>query len=128
MLEVNMVFKVADLYIVLYNSIVSNLTSGHGCEGIYFGENVEHTIYDVSRSYGDWKNGWSWTNNFYERKKLTNIFGWVVIQTKLGGTNSRARADGLGWKPVRTTKDFLESIKPEILVLVRKSENAQKPT
>ena len=48
-----MVFKVADLYIVLYNSIVSNPATGHGREGIYFGENGEHTFYDMSKAIGE---------------------------------------------------------------------------
>jgi len=51
--EVNMMFKVADLYIVLYNSIVSNPATGHGREGIYFGENGEHTLYDVNKAIGE---------------------------------------------------------------------------
>lgn len=53
MLEVNIVFKVADLYIVLYNSIVSNPATGHGREGIYFGENGEYNLYDVSKAIGE---------------------------------------------------------------------------
>ena len=48
-----MVFKVADLYIVLYNSIVSNPATGHGREGIYFGENGEHTFYDMGKAIGE---------------------------------------------------------------------------
>jgi hypothetical protein len=40
-------YSVADLYIVLYDSIISNPATGHGREGFYFGENGEHTLYDV---------------------------------------------------------------------------------
>ena len=46
-------FKVADLYIILYNSIVSNPATGHGREGIYFGENGEHTFYDMGKAIGE---------------------------------------------------------------------------
>jgi len=35
------------------NSIVSNLATGHGREGINFGENGEHTFYDVSKAIGE---------------------------------------------------------------------------
>ena len=44
--------KVADLYVILYDSIVSNPATGHGREGIYFGENGEHTFYDVAKEIG----------------------------------------------------------------------------
>ena len=43
----------ADLYIVLYNSIITNPATGHGREGIYFAENGEHTLYDVGKAIGE---------------------------------------------------------------------------
>ena len=46
-------FKVADLYVVLYNSIVSNPATAHGREGIYFGENGEHTFHDIGKAIGE---------------------------------------------------------------------------
>jgi hypothetical protein len=45
--------KVADLYVVLYNSIVSNPATPHGREGIYFGENGEHNFYDIGKAIGE---------------------------------------------------------------------------
>ena len=51
--EADIVLIVADLYVVLYNSIVSNPATGHGREGIYFGENGEHTGYDVCKALGE---------------------------------------------------------------------------
>jgi hypothetical protein len=47
-----MVFTVADLYAILYDSIVSNPATGHGREGIYFGANGEHTLYDFAKALG----------------------------------------------------------------------------
>lgn len=44
---------VADLYIVLYNSIISNPATGHGREGIYFGESGEHSLYDIGKAIGE---------------------------------------------------------------------------
>ena len=41
------------------------------------------------------------------------------------GANARARGNrsrSVGWKPVQTTKDFFESIKSEVPLLVRKSD------
>ena len=46
-------FKVADLYVVLYNSIVSDPATAHGREGIYFGENGEHTLHDIGKAIGE---------------------------------------------------------------------------
>ena len=47
-------YLVADLYIVLYDSIVTNPgTTGHGREGFYFGVNGEHTLYDVGKAIGE---------------------------------------------------------------------------
>lgn len=41
---------VADLYIVLFDAIVTNPEKvGHGREGFYFAESGEHTWYDISK-------------------------------------------------------------------------------
>jgi hypothetical protein len=41
---------VSDLYIVLLKSAVSNpATTGHGREGFYFGENGEHSLFEISQ-------------------------------------------------------------------------------
>ncbi|KAG6853603.1 hypothetical protein C0991_002927 [Blastosporella zonata] len=44
---------VADLYIILYDSIKTNPATGHGREGIYFGENGEHTLYEVGKAVSE---------------------------------------------------------------------------
>jgi hypothetical protein len=46
-------YLVADLYIVLYDSIVSNPATGHGRAGFYFGENGEYTLYEVSTAISE---------------------------------------------------------------------------
>lgn len=43
----------ADLYIVLFDSIRSNPSTGHGREGIYFGETGEHSLYEVGKAIGE---------------------------------------------------------------------------
>lgn len=41
---------VADLYIVIFDALTANSEDvGHGWEGFYFGENGEHTWYDISK-------------------------------------------------------------------------------
>jgi hypothetical protein len=37
------------LYIVLYDSIMSNPATGHGREGYYFAENGEYMYYNVAK-------------------------------------------------------------------------------
>lgn len=41
---------VADLYLILYDTILTNPNIGHGREGFYFGENGEHRLYDVGKA------------------------------------------------------------------------------
>jgi len=109
--------ELADLYIILYNSIVSNPATAHGRQGFYFAENGEYTQYEAAKAlsevllaYGKVENSepTALTEEEYkDRPYLLDFFG----------TNSRCRGDrsrSLGWKPVKTTKDMLASIKPEV--------------
>lgn len=41
-----------DLYIAIFNAVLSGQRIGHGREGYYFGENGEHTLYDIGKSIG----------------------------------------------------------------------------
>jgi len=111
---------IADLYIVLYDAIVSDPSTGHGRAGFYFGENGEYTLYEVSKTIaeamlalglGKTVEPTPYTEEEY-KKNPTLIYL---------GTNSRCRGDrsrSLGWKPVKTTKDMLASIKPEMEVML----------
>ncbi|KAF8149876.1 hypothetical protein B0H34DRAFT_678825 [Crassisporium funariophilum] len=113
---------VADLYIVLYDSILSNPATGHGREGYYFGENGEHTLYDVGKAIGEavvaigkGKNPGPTT---FTKEELDKYLGGSTYL----GTNSRCRGKrsrAIGWKPTKTTKDFIASIRPEVEALAR---------
>ena len=48
-----MQYLVADLYIILYDSILSNSGTSHGREGYYFAENGEYVLYDVAKVIGE---------------------------------------------------------------------------
>jgi len=108
--------EIADLYIVLYDSIVSNPATAHGRQGFYFGENGEYTQYEAAKAiseallaYGkvEISEPTALTEEEYKERPLLIYFG----------TNARCRADrsrSIGWKPVKTTKDMLASIKPEV--------------
>ena len=58
------------------------------------------------------------------KEENDKYFGFAA---KLISANTRARASRsrlLGWRPVKTTRDYLESIKPEVLALVEEFEKA----
>ncbi|KAI0331860.1 NAD-P-binding protein [Cubamyces sp. BRFM 1775] len=120
---------VADLYIVLFDAIVSHPeTTGHGWEGFYFGENGEHSWYQISRAVGEAfvelgisKDPEPTTLTREELIKYFTSEEWG----NYAGTNSRCRADrgrSIGWKPTHTTEDMLKSIKPEIEAILKQQQ------
>jgi len=117
--------EVADLYIVLYDSIIANPATGHGREGIYFGVNGEHNLYDVSKAIGEVLVEIGKTDNpeptTFTKEEIDKYYQGSPFM----GSNSRAvanRSRSIGWKPVKTTKDFLASIKPEVIALSQKKK------
>jgi len=116
--------EVADLYVVLYDSIVSNPATGHGREGIYFAKNGEHTYYDIAKAIGGILTRMGKIDNpeptTFTQEEIVKYFGGA----KNVGTNFHAQATksrSIGWKPVKTTKDLLGSIESEVLAIFRKS-------
>jgi hypothetical protein len=137
------ILSAADLYIVLYNSIITNPAIGHGREGIYFGENGEYSFYELARAIGEALVAVGKTDNpeptTFTKKELDGYFkvsnhssfvleqadhdsqGWAPFF----GSNSRAvanRSRSIGWKPVKTTQDFLASIQPEVVACIQNSQ------
>ena len=43
-------WTVSGLYTILYDTITSNPAAAHGREGVYIGENGQHTLYDVAKA------------------------------------------------------------------------------
>ena len=112
---------VADLYIVLYDALVANPEKvGHGWEGIFYGENGEHSWYQISRAIGDALVKLGLCDEAeptaFIREELVKYFGgeqWGWYN----GANLRCRANralSLGWKPKYTTEDMVKSILPEV--------------
>jgi hypothetical protein len=133
---------VADLYVDLYNAIkVNPETVGHGRDGFYFGLNGEHTLYDVSKelglalvALGKSQSEEPTTFTKAEIDKYFNVCcprkcssltltGVNVSQGSNSlGSNSRGLANhskAIGWKPKKTTKDLLASIRPEVEEILR---------
>ncbi|KAF9240417.1 hypothetical protein BU15DRAFT_45759 [Melanogaster broomeanus] len=107
---------IADLYIVLYDATLEG-KAGHGREGLYFGENGEHVLKDISvkiaealndLGVSDSREPTSFDQQDYSRPENRFI--------RYLGTNSRCKANrarALGWKPRFTTDDMLKSVKDE---------------
>ncbi|TBU41486.1 hypothetical protein BD309DRAFT_965128 [Dichomitus squalens] len=118
---------IADMYIVLLDSILHHPdTTGHGWEGLYFGESGEHRWLDISLAIGRamYELGLADSPDLtpFSHEEILKYFGneWFGYYH---GTNSRARADrarALGWKPTHSTEDMLASIKPELEVYAKK--------
>ncbi|KAF4613973.1 hypothetical protein D9613_007770 [Agrocybe pediades] len=123
-------FTVTDLYILIVDSVVPHRTHSHGhseklvappplehgAAGFYFAENGEHTLYSVGEAIGkvmvSLKKCKEYTPTPFTEEETRKYF---PDGTSLG-TNSRCRADrakAIGWKPRKTTKDMLASIKQE---------------
>ncbi|GBE86900.1 NAD-P-binding protein [Sparassis crispa] len=116
---------VADLYIVLFDAIVTNPEKvGHGREGYYFGEAGEHTWADISRAIGvalvELGISTSAEPTTFTTEELIKYFGCEAVGN-YSGSNSRCRGyrgRALGWKSIHTTDDMLASIQPEMDALI----------
>ncbi|RXW21741.1 hypothetical protein EST38_g4132 [Candolleomyces aberdarensis] len=117
-----MVGEVADIFILVLEAILSNKNPGHGREGFYFGENGEHTLYDIGKrisevlvELGVGKNP---EPTSFTKEEIDKYFSGSYYL----GTNSRCRANrvrDLGWKPTKTTKDLLDSLDAEAKVFLK---------
>lgn len=112
--------SVAELYLVLYDSIKKNPTgTGHGREGYYFGENGTHSLYEVGKAIAEALVELGKSANTeptpFTKEEIDKYFG--VYANPGFGSNSRATANrsrAIGWRPKYTTKDMLASIKAEV--------------
>ncbi|KAI0719155.1 NAD(P)-binding protein [Cerioporus squamosus] len=123
------IHDIAELYMVVFDSLTSNPDkTGHGWEGFYFGENGEHSWYQISKAIGEALvelgiAGDSEPTTFTV-EELVQYFGSEALGW-YSGTNSRCHSDrgrALGWKPKYTTEDMLKSIKPEVEALLKQQE------
>ncbi|KAI0729688.1 hypothetical protein C8Q72DRAFT_827313 [Fomitopsis betulina] len=120
---------VADLYIVIFDAVTANPDGvGHGWEGFYFGENGEHTWYDISkeiaRTFVELGLGGTDEPTTFTDDELVKYWG-SVESGNYSGTNSRCRADrgrALGWKPKYNTKDMSASILPQTKWLLEREQ------
>ncbi|TFK56012.1 NAD(P)-binding protein [Heliocybe sulcata] len=113
--------EIGDLYMVLFDALVSGQTIPNGREGFYFGESDHYLVYDLAKSISV-----ALAELGHSKSEEPIPFTDDDRQKYLGGRyvlagNSRCRADrarALGWKPSKTTKDLLASVKPELKALL----------
>ncbi|KAJ7796950.1 NAD-binding protein [Mycena olivaceomarginata] len=117
------IHELADLYTTLYDKIVGDAETGHGRNGFYFGASGEHLLYDVGKAIGTalvaLGKSESAEPTTFTQAELDKYFGGSPYL----GSNSRCRATRsllIGWKPVKTTKDMLASIRPEVEAIIKK--------
>ncbi|KAF9469589.1 hypothetical protein BDZ94DRAFT_1151772, partial [Collybia nuda] len=99
---------ISDLFVALCDAIIVNPDKvGHGCEGMYFGENSENTLYEVSKAIGQ-ALGDAGKCEDAEPAALTegeidNISGYgneyMGSESRYRGNRSRL----IGWRPIHTT-------------------------
>ncbi|KAJ6571114.1 NAD(P)-binding protein [Mycena capillaripes] len=118
------IHELADLYINLYDKIVTDANTGHGRNGFYFGASGEHLLYDVGKEIGTalvaLKKSDSAEPTTFTQAALDKYFGGDPYL----GSNSRCRATrslSIGWKPTKSTSDMLASIRPEMEALIKKN-------
>jgi len=117
------VHELAELYQIILDAALSDPNTPHGREGYYIGANDEYRLYDLAKAYSqvlyEKGKGKSPEPTPFTAEEAQKYFGGVWI-----GHNARAKGErgkALGWKPTKTTKDFLESVRAEVeVVLARK--------
>lgn len=118
---------VANLYVALFDSLVwVPQKTGHGWEGFYFGENGEHTWFQVSKAIGDALVYFGIASESeptpFTTEELVKYFG-SEKQGFAYGANARCRANrahAIGWKPKFTTDDMLKSIRLAVEAILEK--------
>ncbi|KAF8071994.1 hypothetical protein FPV67DRAFT_911651 [Lyophyllum atratum] len=109
---------IADLFLVLYDSIMTNPSgTGHGREGFYFGENGEHSLYEVGKAIAELLveigRGVSAEPTPFTKEEIDKYFAGSYYL----GSNARCRANrarSIGWIPKKPKSSMFASIAPEI--------------
>ncbi|KAJ7330826.1 NAD-binding protein [Mycena albidolilacea] len=105
---------VADLYIVLYDAIITDTMTAHGRSGLYFAENGTHELVQVgeiiARTLFEHGRGKSPKPTSFTTEEGVKYFGPLAPLIGSNAKCSANRARALGWKPTKTTSDFLACV------------------
>ncbi|KAJ7242688.1 hypothetical protein C8J57DRAFT_1367366 [Mycena rebaudengoi] len=122
------IHELGDLYVKLYDAIAEDQHIGHGRQGLYFATNGEFSMYDIAKetstALAAFDKAKSAPPRPFTEEELQKYFPNDLFVRFFGG-NARCvgnRSHALGWKPVKTEKDLVASVKPEVEALLRKEE------
>ena len=111
----------ADIYITLLNAILDKKDPGHGREGYYFGENDEHTLYDIGKAIAEALVARGLADSLEPTSFTKAEIDNYLEGSNYLGSNSRCRANrarALGWNPKKTAKDMLQSVAADVDAIV----------
>ncbi|KAJ6494346.1 hypothetical protein C8R45DRAFT_1061999 [Mycena sanguinolenta] len=110
--EVN---ELADLYLLLYETIMANEETAHGRVGLYFAENGAHELSELSAvvahvlyEHGKGESPISTSFTVEEVEKMGKLMA-MLIASNARCAASRARA--LGWRPTQSTGEMLDCVR-----------------
>ncbi|ETW83553.1 hypothetical protein HETIRDRAFT_380746 [Heterobasidion irregulare TC 32-1] len=111
--------EVGDLYRVVFDSALKDLNTPHGRQGYYFAENGEYSQVELAREIGRVMHELGMAKSqaptkLSDEENMKYLGGWLF------GTNARTKGEmgrSLGWKPVKTSRDFFASIRQEVEAL-----------
>ncbi|KAL1744558.1 hypothetical protein HDZ31DRAFT_64001 [Schizophyllum fasciatum] len=115
--------ELGDLYMLLLDAVLRDPASvPHGREGYYFGAADEHTWYEASLAIGEAMVALGKSDN----PEPTSFTAEEIAKWYEGydlSSNARCRAThslALGFRPKKTKKDFLASLRPEVQGCIEK--------
>jgi len=105
-----------DLYYLIFDAVVTGKAIGHGTNGYYIGENGRFTAIEYAQAVANAlvDAGVLKTSEVvpFSQDELASNFMLPLWGTNSNTVGSRARS--IGWKPTRTTKDFLASVRDDV--------------
>ncbi|KAH9052953.1 hypothetical protein EDB83DRAFT_2619944 [Lactarius deliciosus] len=114
------VHEQAELYQIILDAALSDPSTPHGRDGYYFGASDEYRLYDLAKAYSqvlyDLGKGKSPEPTSFTAEEVQKYFGGAWL-----GSNARCKAErgrALGWKPTKTTKDFFDSVRPNVEAII----------
>jgi len=114
------IHELAEFFEILLDASLSSPNTPHGRLGYYFAENGEYKLYDLAKAYSqvlyDLGKGTSPHPTSFTAEEAQKYFGGPWL-----GSNARCKAErarALGWKPTKTTKDLLESVRSEVEAII----------
>ncbi|KAF8199311.1 NAD(P)-binding protein [Mycena galopus ATCC 62051] len=106
--------ELADLYILLYNTIMMNDETAHGRAGLFFAENGAHELSEMSaviaRTLFEHGKGESPIPTSFTAEEVERM-GLVAMLMASNAKCTASRARALGWRPTESTREMLHCVR-----------------